>query len=64
MAAKPILYIHFISPGSRAVQFTAHYLNIELDAQEISILDGVLEQMSPEYLRVYNNGIPIESSKF
>lgn len=50
MAGKPILYTSFISPGGRAVQFTAHYLNVELDVKEILIMDG--EQLNPEYLKV------------
>lgn len=48
--SKPILYTSFVSPGGRAVQFTAHYLNIDFDIIEISLLNN--EQLTPEYLKV------------
>lgn len=50
MLKKPILYMHPVSPPSRAVLMTAAALGIELEQKSIDLLS--FEHMKPEFIKV------------
>lgn len=50
MSKKPILYMHPVSPPSRAVLMTAAALGIELEQKSVDLLS--FEHMKPEFIKV------------
>lgn len=50
MSKKPILYMHPVSPPSRAVLMTAAALGIELEQKSVDLLS--FEHKKPEFLKV------------
>lgn len=50
MSNKPILYMHPLSPPSRAVLLTGSALGVELDCKVIDLLG--FEHKKPEFVKV------------
>lgn len=51
MSNKPILYMHTLSPPSRAVLLTGAALGIEFECKVIDLLG--FEHKTPEFVKVF-----------